>query len=134
MTTWLEYPGLVCTLVLTIYAWFALRSLKLLAAFVCAGLPPALSMMHFQWRAFGNPFTPGHRFVETAAFRTAHEQGLYGAVAPSGEALYGLLLEPSAGLFPLTPYLWFALPGLWLMCRKREVPYFFFSNDIVKFF
>lgn len=120
LVTWFEYPGLVCTLVLTVYAGFALRSLKLWAAFCLAGLPPALSMMHFHWSAFDNPFTPGHRFVENDAFRAAHEQGFYGAIAPNASALYGLLIDPGAGLFPLTPLLLFALPGLWLMCKQRE--------------
>jgi hypothetical protein len=81
---------------------------------------PALVMMHFHWRAFGNPLTPGHLFVENDAFRAAHEEGLYGAVGPSAKALYGLLLEPGAGLFPLTPLLVLGLGGLWLLARRRD--------------
>ncbi|HET8936766.1 MAG TPA: hypothetical protein VFN67_25155, partial [Polyangiales bacterium] len=42
------------------------------------------------------------------------------AVGVSPRALYGLLLDPGAGLFPLTPFLWFALPGLWLQLRERS--------------
>ncbi|MET0385751.1 MAG: hypothetical protein ABW321_07315, partial [Polyangiales bacterium] len=119
-TTWLEYPGLVATLVLTGYALYVLRSWRLRAAWLAGGVVPALSLMHFQWRAFDNPLTPGHLFVESAAFRAAHEQGVYGAVGPSWEALHGLLFDLGAGLFPLTPLLWLALPGLWLLCRRRE--------------
>jgi hypothetical protein len=77
-------------------------------------------MMHFQHSAFGSAFTPGHLFVENDSFRAAHEQGLYGAVGVSPQALYGLLLDPGAGLFPLTPLLWLALPGLWLQLRDRS--------------
>jgi hypothetical protein len=120
-TTWLEYPGLVASCVLLGYALFALRSWQLRLAWLCGSLPLALLMMHFQYRAFGSPFTPGHLFVESAAFRAAHEQGLYGAVGVSPAALYGLLLDPGAGLFPLTPLLWFALPGLWLQLRDRNL-------------
>jgi hypothetical protein len=118
-TTWFEYPGLVASLVLTAYAVVVLRSVRLMACWLLGGALPALAMMHFHWRAFGNPFTPGHLFVESAAFRAAHHQGIYGAVGPSWAALRGLLLDRAAGLFPLTPYLWFALPGLWLLCRER---------------
>lgn len=118
-TTWFEYPGLVASCVLLGYALFALRSWRLRGAWLVGSLPPALLMMHFQYRAFGSPFTPGHLFVESAAFRAAHEQGLYGAVGVSPRALYGLLLDPGAGLFPLTPLLWLALPGLWLQLRER---------------
>ena len=119
-TTWFEYPGLVASVVLSIYAVVVLRSARLMAFWVLGGALPALAMMHFQWRAFGNPFTPGHLFVESAAFRAAHHEGFYGAVGPSGAALYGLLIDLGAGLFPLTPYLWFALPGLVLLCRDRD--------------
>lgn len=118
--TWFEYPGLVCSVVLLGYAFWALRSWGLRAAFAFGGLLPTLSTMHFQYCAFGNAFTPGHRYVETAAFRAAHEQGLYGAVAPSAEALYGLLFDPAAGLFLLTPLCWFGLYGAARLCRERS--------------
>lgn len=118
-TTWFEYPGLVVSVVLLGYALYALRSWRLRVVWLLGSLPPALLMMHFQYRAFGSPFTPGHLFVESDAFRAAHEQGLYGAVGVSPKAIYGLLLDPGAGLFPLTPLLWLALPGLWLQLRDR---------------
>jgi hypothetical protein len=116
--TFFEYPGLLCSLPLAVYgAIVLLRRPKPMAAFALGGLLPTLAMMHFQWRAFGSPFTPGHLFVENDSFRAAHEQGVYGAVGPSARALYGLLLDPGAGLFPLTPLLVLALPGLWLLLR-----------------
>ncbi|MEY4576446.1 MAG: hypothetical protein RL701_1149 [Pseudomonadota bacterium] len=119
-TTWFEYPGLVASVVLTVYAGYVLRSWRLRAAYGAAAVLPALLMMHFQWRAFGSPFTPGHLFVETAGLRAAHEQGLYGAVGPSWQALWGLLFDPGAGLFMLTPLLWLALPGTVLLWRDRD--------------
>jgi hypothetical protein len=119
-TTWFEYPGLVASCVLLVYAAYVLRSWQLRLAWLGGSLLPALVMMHFQYRAFGSAFTPGHLFVESAAFRAAHQQGLYGAVGVSPRALFGLLLDPGAGLFPLTPLLWFALPGLWLQLRERS--------------
>jgi hypothetical protein len=121
--TLFEYPGLPCSIVLTVYAVIVLRprgSARTLAAFAAGGLLPALLMMHFQAHAFGSPFTPGHLMVENAAFRAAHHQGLYGAVGPSFAALYGLLLDLGAGLFPLTPVLWLAFPGFYLLLKKRE--------------
>jgi hypothetical protein len=118
-TTFFEYPGLVASAVLLGYAAFVLRSWKLRLAWLAGGLLPALVMMHFQYRAFGSPFTPGHLFVENASFRAAHEQGLYGAVGVSPAALYGLLLDPGAGLFLLTPLLWLGVPGLWLQLRDK---------------
>ena len=120
--TLLEYPGLPCSIVLTLYAlyvlWPAGRA-RAVAAYAAGGLLPALSMMHFQWRAFGSPFTPGHLMMENEAFRAIHQRGMYGAVGPSAEALYGLLVDPGAGLFPLTPLLLLAPVGVWFLLRDR---------------
>jgi hypothetical protein len=120
--TLLEYPGLPCSIALTVYALFVLwprGRARALAAYAAGGLVPALAMMHFQWRAFGSPFTPGHLMVESAAFRAGHEQGLYGASLPSLSALHGLLTDLGAGLFPLTPVLVLAPIGVWLLLRDR---------------
>jgi hypothetical protein len=136
-TTLFEYPGLPCSIVLTVYAWFALRprverttdrprswlhafgSFGPVLAFACAGMLPALVMMHFQLHAFGSAFRPGHLMVENAAFRQAHHQGFYGAVGPHLSTLYGLLLDLGAGLFPLTPVLLLSLPGFLILLRER---------------
>ncbi|MBN1653793.1 MAG: hypothetical protein JXA30_08455 [Deltaproteobacteria bacterium] len=118
--TLFEYPGLVASLILSIYALFAVRPLSRLVHYAFGGLAPTLVVMHFQWRAFGSPFTPGHLMVENPAFRSAHLEGLYGAVGPSVEALYGLLLDPAAGLFPLTPIMLFSLFGFGILLRNQS--------------
>lgn len=117
--TLFEYPGLVASIALTVYAAFVLRRPARLAAYAAGGLGPTLAVMHFQWRAFGNPFLPGHLFVETDALRAAHHEGLYGAVGPSAEALHGLLTHPGVGLFPLTPVLAVGCVGLGLLWRDH---------------
>jgi hypothetical protein len=120
--TLFEYPALPVSVALTVYALYVLwrrGGLQRIAAFAAGGVIPALIMMHFQWRAFGNPLTPGHLFVENDAFRAAHHQGLYGATGPTFEALYGLLIDPGAGLFPLTPLLVFGVFGLVQLARDR---------------
>lgn len=119
--TWLEYPGLPTSLALSALAAVCLRRTpSALLAFAAGALLPTLSVMHFQWRAFDNPLTPGHLFVETRALRERHHEGLYGAVGVSAEALYGLLFAPGAGLFPLTPLLVFALPGFGRLIREPK--------------
>jgi hypothetical protein len=120
--TLFEYPALPCSVALTVYALYVLRArggVRAIGAYAAGGMIPALVMMHFQWRAFGNPFTPGHLFVENDALRAAHHQGLYGATGPSLEALHGLLIDLGAGLFPLTPLLVFGVFGLVQLARDR---------------
>lgn len=121
-TTLFEYPGLPSSIALSVYAFVVLKprgGARALLAYAAGGLVPALAMMHFQACAFGSPFTPGHLMVENAAFREAHHRGFYGAVGPNLGALHGLLFDLGAGLFPLTPVLWLALPGIVLLFRQR---------------
>ncbi len=118
--TLFEYPGVLASLALSVYALIALRPRKWIP-FAIGGLIPTFAMMHFQWACFGSPFSPGHLYVENDAFRAGHEQGFYGAVGLQWDALYGLLLHPGAGLFPLTPILVFGVLGLaMLVLRRRE--------------
>lgn len=118
--TLLEYPGLVASLALSAYALYAVRPRTRLVSFAAGGLIPTAAMMHFQWRCFGSPFSPGHLYVESDFLRGRHEEGFFGAVGWQWEALYGLLVDPGAGLFPLTPILGFAVVGFTvLLLRPR---------------
>lgn len=123
--TLFEYPGLVISVALCGLALYRFRKQPRALFVFCAGaLIPTLAMMHFQASAFGSPFTPGHLYVENDSFRAAHHEGLYGAVGVSGAALYGLLLDPGAGLFPLTPVLCLAPLGaikLWRSGAQRAL-------------
>ncbi len=116
--TLFEYPGLVASVVLALYGLVALPPLKRRVAFALGGVAPTAVMMHFQWRAFGSPFTPGHLYVENRALREAHHEGLYGAVGPTWEAFHGLVLDLGAGLLPLTPILVLSLVGFAALLRR----------------
>ncbi len=117
--TVLEYPGLAASLALAVYAAWVIGMRRPLIGLVLGGAWPALLMMHFQWSAFGSPFTPGHLMVENDAFRSAHEQGVYGAVGPNWSSIHGLLFDLGAGLFPLTPLLALAAPGFVRLIRNK---------------
>ncbi|MCS6799050.1 MAG: hypothetical protein NZ898_11065 [Myxococcota bacterium] len=114
-----EYPGLLVSVLLCVQALGSIRPWHRLLPFALGGAIPTAAVMHFQWVAFGDPLTPGHRFVETDAFRAIHHEGLYGATALRGEALFGLLLDPGYGLVPTSPLLVLAAPGFVLWMRRR---------------
>lgn len=118
--TLLEYPGVLVSLALSAYALLAVRPYRRLVPFALGGMIPTLAMMHFQWKCFGSPFSPGHLYVETTEFRELHEEGFFGSVGLQGDALYGLLFHPGAGLFPLTPILLFGVVGLAFLIADRR--------------
>lgn len=114
--TLFEYPGLIASVVLAAWAAWQVgpRRLHWLAL---GGAIPTLLMMHFQYFAFGNPLTPGHRFLENKAYRALSEEGFFGAGAFQPEAAVALLTDSGFGLLPLTPVLWLAPVGFVLMLR-----------------
>jgi len=118
--TLFEYPGMMASVPLTLYA--AWRGGFVRMPFVAAGcLPPVLAMMHFQWRAWGNPLTPGHRFLENQAYRALSEEGFFGATGFHLDAALGLLFDPGYGLFALTPLLLVAPFGARIALRQRSL-------------
>ncbi|MCZ7678982.1 MAG: hypothetical protein M5U28_09605 [Sandaracinaceae bacterium] len=119
--TLLEYPGVVVSVALSVYALFVVRPVLRLIPFAVGGMIPTAAMMHFQWACFGSPLSPGHLYVESEQFREQHHEGFFGAVGLQWEAIYGLLVHPGAGLFPLTPILVFGAVGLVILAvRRRE--------------
>jgi len=81
--TLLEYHALPVSAVLGLYAltvfWRPTRAFWLaLGAALHAG-----ALTYFQWRAFGDPFMPGHRMSENAAFAAILQQGYFGIGMPS---------------------------------------------------
>lgn len=111
-STLLEYQGAALSLVLGLYALFALRRPRLLAAFAAGALIDAALLALFQWRSFGHPLTPGHRMMETAAYAGLVNQGFLGFSRPDPLALRALLLDQGFGLFGTSPFLWLGLAGL----------------------
>lgn len=110
----LEYHALPMALVLSFYALSAFWRPKTLVAFGLGGTLNALVLMFFQWKAFGNPLTPGHKMVESAAFAAQHAQGLYGIVMPDPEALRALSFDLGFGFFSTSPFMVLGLFGVWV--------------------
>jgi hypothetical protein len=118
--TWFEYHGLIASLALSCFALLAIRPLVRLVPFAIGGLIPTTTMMLFQWRAYGSPFTPGHKMLENKALVRDHVEGFWGISEFHPEALGGLTFDPGHGLFPLTPLFLLAFPGFVLLARDKR--------------
>ena len=92
--------ALLCLFGLVIF-WRPTRAL----AFLAGGSANVPLVMWFQWRAFGNPLTPGHKMLETPSFAERHHMGLFGVVWPSWEHLKPLAIDAGYGLFGTSPYM-----------------------------
>lgn len=101
----LEYHALFGCIVLSLYALSVFWRPKTLLSFAAGGALNVAVMMLFQWRAYGNPLTPGHKLLETAKFAEEHSQGLWGILWPTWERVGALLFSPAFGLVGMSPYL-----------------------------
>lgn len=85
-----EYQSLFLTLILSAYALTVFWRPTRLLAFGIGGLLNVPPVMYFHWKAYGNPFTPGHQMLETAHFAAEHKQGLWGILWPTWEHIHAL--------------------------------------------
>jgi hypothetical protein len=72
------------------------------------GVVPAALLLHYNWVNFGHPFLGGY------------ENDNWAESPPLWLGLSGLLLAPSRGALVYSPALLLALPGAWILLRRRE--------------
>jgi hypothetical protein len=100
-----EYQALFPAAVLAVFGAVVFRRPSRLAAFALGGVPNVVGVMVFQWRAFGNPLTPGHMMLETQQFAAIHHQGLFGVTWPAWGAIKALSADPGFGFFGMSPFM-----------------------------
>ncbi|MBL8716536.1 MAG: hypothetical protein JNL79_11105 [Myxococcales bacterium] len=109
LCTVLEYHGLVVSAVLGVYALFTFYRPTRLVAFGIGGAIDVAVLMLFQWRAYGDPFTPGHKMLENASYKAFHVRGLFGIEPPNLEHCVDLLFNPTFGFLGTSPFMWLAV-------------------------
>lgn len=125
LATLLEYHALPVSAALSIYALTAFVRPTRLLSFAAGGAVNAVAMMVFQKRCFGSPFTPGHKFSETEAFKQVLSTGLFGINLPKLDAFRGITIDVGFGFFGTSPYMWLgllALPVVLLFRRPGTDP------------
>jgi hypothetical protein len=109
LVTMLEYSAFPISLALAVWGLCVFYRPTRLALFALGGMLNVGALMFFQWRAFGSPFLPGYKFVDTQAYQAVHQQGLFGVVAPTWEPFKLLSIDPGFGFFGTSPYMWLGL-------------------------
>lgn len=93
-----------------------------LLAFMLGGLINVLHVMYFHWSAYGNPFTPGHHQLDTAAFVEVHQKGLFGIMWPTWDRIAALAVSPNTGFFGMSPFMWLGLLAVPLLLLSPKGP------------
>jgi hypothetical protein len=119
-----DYPVLLVSAAVGIYALFKLPDWKSLGAFSLAAAITVAIMLAFNWGAFGNPLffsyqafkaapTENHQFPEQAV-------GFVGLTYPKIRILWNILLDPQRGLFFCNPVLLLSIVGVCYFGRLRK--------------
>lgn len=114
-----EYPSAIPGAVLIACALPRLRFGGLLRV-IAGGIPFATILGIYNRIAFGNVFTLSSAHEVDANIRDLAQHGLFGISMPSPEYLLRLLLDPSKGLFVLSPVLLIAFAGFG--AARRAMP------------
>ena len=117
----LEYPAILQ--VGMIFLYVLLRSeITRRQSFVFIGglIPFVLLMLGYNYIIFNDPFDVTYKHMSDPIHVEQHSKGLIGLRLPDVEALYGLLLSSSRGLFFFSPILFFSIPGIYLLIRNRK--------------
>lgn len=107
----LEYHALPSAAIFAAFGIYVFRTPKSMLAFVSGAAIDVAAMMVFQFYAYGDPFTPGHRMVEDPALAEWHHRGLFGIALPDVEKLWLLSSSPTFGFFGTSPYMVLGILG-----------------------
>ena len=94
------------------------RRRYLVSALVGAAVP-GLALAAYHTASFGGPFATAYDHMVNPEFRYQWEHAEIGFNSFSPEALFSISLSPSNGLLFFSPFLVFAIPGLFVAVRSR---------------
>ena len=114
-----EYSTVLIGAILGVYALAALgRALGSLVRLALGAAPPLVLLVAYDLAAFGTPLPVGYAYSELWA--DLHHTGFLSLTYPRLEALWGITFGLDRGLFVLSPFLLFALPGYLVLWRDRS--------------
>lgn len=115
-----EYPVLLVVGGLYLYAGYRLWRLgqfRSLAWLTASAAVVAAGWMAYNVYIFGGPFNLGYEYSEL--WQTQHQTGFMSLTLPTLDALAGIPFGLFRGLFVLSPWLLWALPGFWAWWRAK---------------
>ncbi len=116
----IDYPTAAHAVVLLLLASSIIEKRSSLLLLVPGVLVAASVFFMYNHAAFGGWLTIGYLHESYTPFAEAHARGLGGITYPHLSALYDILLKPGRGLFFLSPFLLFSVPGFFAGLRDAH--------------
>ena len=90
-----------------------------LCCFAAGAIPWVVFLLCYNYYAFGGPFELSYNYLVAEELRAIHGQGIGGVEFPKWEYAKGAFTSLHRGLLATSPIMVLALPGLFLMWRRR---------------
>ncbi|HUN06231.1 MAG TPA: hypothetical protein PLQ56_06500 [Aggregatilineales bacterium] len=121
LATITEYP--IVPMLGIIFIWAVIQMPNRLALYrvILGAIPLGLIFMAYNYAAFGSVLPVGYQY--STNWQGEHQTGFLSLTVPSLESLvrlYGLTFSPIRGIFLMSPFLLFAIPGFIMMWRQQK--------------
>lgn len=110
----------VIALPIAVYAFFRMKRKPDFVFYLAGAIPPALLLAAYNKICFGTPFTMAFFHTAVPEWGAEVKRGLLGIHAPRISELWKLTFAPGRGLFWVSPFLLFSIPGFAVMLKKKE--------------
>jgi len=91
-----------------------------MAAYAAGALAVAPVLLFYNYTAFGSIAGIGYMHEAMEQFREVHSTGFLGLTFPTPGSFYEILFSPGRGLFFISPFLFFIIPGIPAGIRDKE--------------
>ena len=115
-----DYTAIVIAICLAVYTVLSQMDVRMKTGFILGGLVCVLILAAYNMACFGHPFSSSYEHLVFNKFREGAEQGVFGAGLPKIEAIIGLLISPSRGIFFIMPVLLFSFWGIVKMILRQQ--------------
>ena len=114
-----EYPTVLIGAVVGLYALLTLARPRDTLIRLAVGAAPALLMLAaYDYATFGTLLPVGYAY--SPLWADVHRVGFLSLTYPRPDALWGITFSAHRGLFFLSPFLLFAVPGYFRLWQKRD--------------
>jgi len=115
-----EYQAVFSLSIISIYLFFRMENRKEYIYFLMGGAAVFLFFISYNKLVFGSWISFGVSHAANTAFKVQHSKGLFGITYPKLAAVKYILGSFNIGIFTLSPFLFFALPGIYSKLKKNR--------------
>lgn len=112
-----DYTSGLFVVLVGLYLVWKNRSAAQVAWLAAGALPIAAILLGYNYLCFGDPFDLAYNHMFMESDRVNRTTGFFGIGLPRPEAVWGLTLGLTRGLFVHSPFLLLLLPALWRLGR-----------------